>query len=276
MFLSCFLEMGYFSFVGVIFWRLILRVFALSDIHVDYDKNKAWLFELSNLDFKEDVLLLAGDLTDNLRDIEHCLKQLEKKFRQVLFVPGNHELWVRRDTPLTSLQKFQRVAEIAADCGVSMQRYDSEELTIVPLLSWYDFSFGQPNEKLLANWVDFRACVWPDNMDVLAVTQYFLDLNLNSEPSAYKRDVISFSHFLPRIDLMPSYIPDSFRYLYPVMGSSLLETQIREISPVVHVYGHSHVNRRIKLDGIEYINNAYGYPSETRITRKELLVIYEV
>jgi hypothetical protein len=87
--------------------------------------------------------------------------------------------------------------------------------------------------------------------------------------------VISFSHFLPRIDVMPDFIPPQHRILYPVLGTDSLEQQIRQIRSDIHVYGHSHVNRKIKIDGITYINNAYGYPSETRISAKRLLSIYE-
>jgi hypothetical protein len=43
----------------------------------------------------------------------------------------------------------------------------------------------------------------------------------------------------------------------------------------MHVYGHSHINRRVEIDGVSYINNAFGYPSETAITSKRLLCIHE-
>jgi predicted phosphodiesterase len=53
-----------------------------------------------------------------------------------------------------------------------------------------------------------------------------------------------------------------------------LEQQIRLLRSDIHVYGHSHVNRRIEIGGITYINNAFGYPSETRIAAKRLLCIH--
>jgi len=88
--------------------------------------------------------------------------------------------------------------------------------------------------------------------------------------------VITFSHFMPRIDLMPSIIPEKKRFLYPVLGTTILEKQIRAIRPRIHIYGHTHVNRRIERDGILYINNAFGYPRETRITRKRLVRVMEI
>ena len=88
--------------------------------------------------------------------------------------------------------------------------------------------------------------------------------------------VITFSHFLPRIDVMPRSVPDEVRILFPVLGTTLLEQQLRRLGSRLHVYGHSHLNRKVDIDGVSYINNAFGYPYETRIAAKRLLCIHEV
>ncbi len=251
-----------------------MRVFAVSDIHIDYQDNRKWFSELSSVDYLDDILILAGDVTDELKLLDQCFYGLSKKFRKVLFVPGNHELWVSRDKPLTSLKKFQKVCDVALKNEVSMQPLHEKALSIVPLLSWYDFSFAEPCVKLNESWMDFRACAWPNEWQPRDVAEYFLEKNETHLPIA-NHMLISFSHFLPRIDLMPVYIPQAFRYLYPVLGGVGLEAQIRILKPDIHVYGHSHVNRRTILDGIQYINNAFGYPSEDRIASKNLLCIYE-
>jgi predicted phosphodiesterase len=59
------------------------------------------------------------------------------------------------------------------------------------------------------------------------------------------------------------------------MGADILERQLRRLGASIHVYGHSHLNRRVTLAGVEYINNAFGYPSETRIAAKRLLCIHD-
>ena len=87
--------------------------------------------------------------------------------------------------------------------------------------------------------------------------------------------VITYSHFLPRIDLMPDFIPCAGKLLYPILGSAQLDRQLRNLNAQIHVYGHSHVNRQVKIDGVSYINNAFGSPSETRITSKRLMCIHE-
>ena len=144
----------------------------------------------------------------------------------------------------------------------------------MPLLGWYDYSFGQPSEYLREVWVDYRACAWPKDLPEERIAAHFAQLNPLPAPRATDT-VITFSHFLPRIDVMPHYIPEDKRMLYPVLGSSLLEAQLRTLGSQLHVYGHSHVNRRVTLGGVTYINNAFGYPQETRITAKQLLCIHE-
>lgn len=256
-----------------------MRVFAVSDIHLDYPENQRWLLDLSAFDFQSDILILAGDVTDNLALLSYCFEVLVQKFLKVLFVPGNHELWVNRvgtreASNISSLEKHNKVVKLAIGHGIVTEPYTIEKVTIVPLQSWYDYSFGEPCEKLKEVWADFRFCSWPNNMHALDVTHYFLEQNQNYLNES-NQTLISFSHFLPRIDLMPSFVPQKYQYLYPAFGSQLLETQIRQLQPDIHVYGHSHLNTHQTLDNIVYINNAFGYPSEGRIAKKTLLSVYE-
>jgi predicted phosphodiesterase len=252
-----------------------MKIFATSDIHVDYDANKKWLNDLSMFDYKDDVLIVAGDVTDSLPLLEWSLKILCRRFKCVLFVPGNHELWLARDPQINhSLEKFQQVRAVTENAGASMQVYHTQLFSIVPLLAWYDYSFGRPGKDLLDNWMDFRACRWPEEYGATEVTDYFLKQNVSIIEET-ERTIISFSHFLPRIDVMPKFIPVNRRFIYPVLGTSRLDKQIRQLKSKIHIYEHSHVNQTISLDGTTYINNAFGYPQEERISAKNLLCIYE-
>lgn len=252
-----------------------MRVLAISDLHIDYGVNARWVADLSLADYQHDLLILAGDITDRLGRLGWCIEILAKRFKQVLFVPGNHDLWVIRDEPGSqSLQKFEDVRAVAEASGASTRTYRARNLSIIPLLAWYDYSFGEPSEELKAMWMDYRACRWPGDLTEADIAAHFAAFN-STEASLSGDTVITFSHFLPRIDLMPSIIPAAQRLLYPILGSAYLERQLRRINPKIHVYGHSHVNRHVTIDGVSYVNNAYGYPSETRTTSKRLMCIHE-
>jgi predicted phosphodiesterase len=251
-----------------------MRVFALSDIHVDFEENAVWVAGISKSDYRSDVLILAGDISHSLSQLGWCLGELGERFKKVVFVPGNHDLWVRDSSANDSFEKFAQVSEVATGCGVSMDPYLEGALTIVPLLGWYDYSFGRPDAKLRSIWIDYEACRWPSDCDVRDVSAYFSarnELNLTLRSAR----MITFSHLLPRIDLMPRFIPFAKRLIYPVLGTIDLERQLRRLRSMIHVYGHSHVNRRVEINGVCYINNAFGYPSETRIAAKRLVCIMD-
>ncbi|MEZ5492450.1 MAG: metallophosphoesterase [Gammaproteobacteria bacterium] len=251
-----------------------MRVHAISDIHVDYPDNLDWLRNLSDADFCEDILILAGDVSDDMALLAVVFQLLQRKFHRVCFVPGNHELWISNSPFNCSLAKLDAVHALCRELGIVIDVYRQGGLSLVPLHGWYDYSFAEPDRHLRRGWRDYRSCAWPDELDSCAkINRHFLDRN---EPllAEMNETVISYSHFVPRIDLMPGSIPDRKRFLYPVLGSSGLGQQVARLQPRIHVYGHSHVNQAKTLAGIQYVNNAFGYPSETRISSKRLRCVF--
>lgn len=252
-----------------------MRIYAVSDIHVDFEENLRWLQNLSRMDYTEDLLILAGDVTDSLLLFEKAMQYLRERFREVIFTPGNHDLWIHRSPMVSnSLEKFHLIRAISDDCGIQMEPFHQGPLSIIPLYGWYDYSFAEPTPETFESWVDFIACKWPEGSDEKQITRHFTAMN---EPNLNITNqlIITFSHFLPRIDLMPDFIPANKRSIYPVLGTMDLETQIRQLGPAIHIYGHSHVNNHCMKDNILYTNNAFGYPYETNITAKQLKLVCE-
>ena len=262
----------------------------MSDIHVDYPQNLEWVLGLDCHEYQADVLLLAGDVSEDMNLLERVLRGCLERFAKVMFVPGNHDLWVRRCTYDCSLAKFGRILELCGELDVATEPFEYEGVEFLPLFSWYYFSFGSMGRSLRLGWRDFYACSWPESLpDSHAVTRYFHQLNNGVFEWIKARSVhrsheshglapnprITCSHFLPTIELMPSWVPESKRTVYPVLGSVELGAQVRRLAPDIHVYGHSHVNQIIKIDSTHYVNNAFATPRETRIAAKQLRCIYD-
>lgn len=74
------------------------RVFVVSDLHTDYSENMCWVKSLSGRAHANDVLVVAGDVAETYANFVHTMSLLKDKFQHVFFVPGNHDLWLRRET----------------------------------------------------------------------------------------------------------------------------------------------------------------------------------
>lgn len=231
-----------------------MRIFAISDLHADFRDNRVLLDRLSASEFRGDALIVAGDVADRLEIVEETLGTLRRRFAEVFFVPGNHELWVRGDTR-DSVEKFHAVLELCRDMGVRTEPARAGDRWVVPLFSWYHESLdvhGQGVRAELDAWSDFYFCRWPAGVE--RPDEHFAALN---EPHLHPYDapVISFSHFVPRPDLVPDVRWLGFKGLHLVAGSALIDEQVRRLGAQTHVYGHSHILEDRVIDGVRYVQN---------------------
>jgi len=249
-----------------------MRFFAISDLHTDFADNWKSLQQFSRYDYKDDALLVAGDIADGLGVISRTLSLLRSRFRHVFYVPGNHELWVRTDD-CHSIEKFSRIQAHCEGLGIHTRSLKVGGLWVVPLLSWYDPSFDDDESadlSQLEGWSDFYFCKWPP--EVALPSEYFLGLNRPFIRS-YDAPVISLSHFLPRRDLLPPTRQLSFKGLPRVAGCNGLDQQLRAINSRIHVFGHSHINGDRMIEGVRYVQSKFGYPKERSLTAYRLKLI---
>ena len=102
----------------------MVRVLAVSDLHVDHPSNLEWVVKLSDTEYQDDVIIVAGDVTHKLSLLEETLAILQAKFADVFFTPGNHDLWLDSSSsaPSTSSSssfgKLDDVLSLCARMGV--------------------------------------------------------------------------------------------------------------------------------------------------------------
>lgn len=265
-----------------------MRIFAISDIHADYRENRRWLHDLSMVDFARDALIVAGDISHERRLLDEVLQVLVERFSTVFFVPGNHDLWLRDGTSADSLAKLRDVLAACAAHGVltSPRRLgaagDLDPVWVVPLFSWYDrpedagASLYVPKageDPTLSMWADSWEIRWPEG-EAVRPAQRFLEMNEARVDEARLGPVITFSHFLPRPELMyptAAELIDTERPLADpvpsfnfsrVAGTLDLDDQLRRAGSLIHIYGHQHRNRRWFFDGVLYISHGLAYPRE--------------
>ena len=266
-----------------------MRVYALSDLHVDYKRNMSLLQQMSDIEYVDDTLLLAGDISHDADQLKTCLAHLRAKFRFVFFVPGNHDLWLRRKECVDSIEKFWHILSLCQSMNVKTSPTkvgdsdDAAGVWIVPLYSWYvkpeegDCSLYVPkagDDPALSMWSDNRFTRWPSSKNDETTADYFLRLNEKNICQGYDAPIISFSHFLPRTDLIFSSEREKNsatirrkdrhpRFNFSrVAGCTCLEKQVRQLNSAVHVYGHQHRDRFRRVNDVLYVSRCLGYPHD--------------
>ncbi|MBD3224288.1 MAG: hypothetical protein GF313_06125 [Caldithrix sp.] len=268
-----------------------MRILALSDIHIDYDENRQWIADLSDSDYKADVLLLAGDVSHKFDQLMRVISHLRGKFYKLFFVPGNHDLWIRAENWTDSVHKFNAIIDFCRKNDISIQpesvpNAGKRRLTIYPLFSWYTepqegedtLYWHKPGEDPQNRmWSDNYFISWPNSVSPFHPVTYFTHLNesmMNVNPQGR---VITFSHFIPRQEMMFNEFPPIIdmekikkydrnpRFNFSrVAGSSLIDQQLRRLQSSIHVYGHQHINRDREVEGVRYLSHALGYPNERK------------
>lgn len=255
-----------------------MRILAISDLHTDFRENMRLVEAISESQHQDDVLIVAGDIADQIEIIHRTLFVLRSKFKMVFYTPGNHEMWIRNEKS-DSISKLSRILKLCDALDVRTTPARVGNIWVVPLFSWYDLAFdtditgneihGKDNQ--LEAWADFHFCKWPQG--IRHVIEYFFNLNLPNI-KFYDAPVISFSHFLPRIELLPPKNRLRFKGLPKVAGCKVLESQVRELKSVTHLFGHSHINWDCVIDGVRYVQNALSYPRERSAMRLLLKEIW--
>ena len=263
-----------------------VKIYTISDLHIDYSGNFEHLLKLNDPDYADASLIFAGDGSDSIEKLSQLLKHFVKIFKHVFFVPGNHELWVRDHRHAHSIEKFDAIIHLCHTLGVHTHPVklgkEDNGVWVVPLFSWYtkpeegtDSLFvekaGDDQTELI--WSDNHFCDWRPLEGRTTPAEYFLNLNESRINRQYDAPVITFSHFLPMCEVAftfghPTQFPKDYDDPMPefnftrVAGTNKLAAQIDKIGSQIHIFGHQHRNRHRKIDNVTYISHCLGYPRE--------------
>ncbi|CAJ1356702.1 unnamed protein product [Effrenium voratum] len=274
-----------------------LTFYCISDVHVELKDNMEWLRHLPR--FEDAALIVAGDLGVSLMQVKHALELFKEKFEHVFYCFGNHEAWCHKSAGDEELGKdvvdsFDKLERLRAVCS-QLEVFTSAQLLhgvwVVPVFGWYHKSWdtepplqvprGQelahvplPGEKFAT---DTAACKWRGMANASVELAGLLDKqnelwgswplpvelieNLR-KPRADRAPVISFSHFLPRLELMPEkrflFTPN----LTQIVGSDFIRDRVMQLQPDLHIFGHSHFPWDMTLDNVRYKSWPLGTPAE--------------
>jgi len=125
------------------------RLLAVSDLHVGHPRNREVVAGLAP-GRPGDWLIVAGDVGEDMAGIEWALQLLSARFAQVIWVPGNHELWTRgKDrVPLRGQARYDYLVGLCRGLRIATPEdpfpvWDGPggPATVAPLFLLYDYTF---------------------------------------------------------------------------------------------------------------------------------------
>ena len=254
-----------------------MKLYAISDIHLRHADNKLALQSIPA--HPEDWLIVAGDVGETLAEMELMLRTLTERFRQVLWVPGNHELWTMpsEQPQLRGEARYQRLVSLCRSYGAltpedPYPRWPGEgpPRVLVPMFLGYDYSFRPdhvPADKALE---------WAWEEELLCTDEVLLHPEPYLSRSAWCTARVEST--LARLQALP---PDCATVLinhYPLRyehvrlpriprfsiwcGTKRTEDWHTRFRAEVVVSGHLHMPATLWRDGVRFEEVSLGYPMQ--------------
>jgi len=255
-------------------------LYATSDLHVRYPDNRA-IVEGMRPTGADDWLLVVGDVGDFVDEIQETLALLASRFTQVVWVPGNHELWTPKRDPvqLRGVARYWHLVDICRELGVLTPEdpYPIWEgpggpVVIAPMFLLYDYTFRPAGTSTKA-----EALAYAHSTGVVCSDEYLLhpdpfptrddwcrarvaqtEKRLAELPADGPRPVLV-NHFpLVREPTRVLRYPEFAQWC----GTELTADWHVRFRAAAVVYGHLHIPRTTVYDGVRFEEVSLGYPRE--------------
>jgi len=257
-----------------------MKLYAISDLHLSYEANREALQQLPPQ--PDDWLIVAGDVGEKIAHLEFAFQVLCPRFRQLLWVPGNHDLWTLPEDQLRGEARYRKQVETCRQYGVltpedPFPTWTGEGMrcVIAPLFTLYDYTFRP--DYVPAD----RAIDWATESGVLCADEHFLYPDPHASRQAWceercrlsesrlelasrEHPLVIVNHFPLRRDLV--HLPMVPRFSL-WCGTRLTEDWHRRFRAKVVVSGHLHMRSTRWIDGVRFEEVSLGYPRHWRQER---------
>ena len=259
-----------------------MKLWAISDLHVGYEENKRAVEHLPPA--PEDWLIIAGDTGESPAHLELVLKTLTPRFAQIVWTPGNHDLWTPRAWPSEKRGEahYQRLVRLCQRYGAltpedpyAVWPGEGPRTVIVPTFLLYDYSF-RPDDVHANDAVAWAAAtgVRCADEELLAPDPYpsrtawcHARVALTVERLAAIPDdaqIVLVNHFPLRRD--HAVLPRIPRFSI-WCGTRATEDWHVRYRLRTAVYGHLHLRSSRARGDVKFEEVSLGYPKQWRVER---------
>lgn len=254
-----------------------MRLLAISDLHLANEVNRRALLALPPS--PDDWLILAGDVGESPNHLRFALSLLTRGFAQVLWVPGNHDLWTlpSGSSQLRGQARYRHLVSICRDFGVltpedpfPLWPGDGLAHVIAPTFTLYDYSF-RPDHVPAE-----RAVEWAAESGIICSDEFLLhpdpyptrdawcaarcaytEARLAAVPPG--RPIVLINHYPLRRDLFELRRIPRFALWCGTQRTAGWHARF----PIsVAIYGHLHVRNTQIRDGVRFEEVSFGYPRD--------------
>jgi predicted phosphodiesterase len=254
-----------------------MKLYAVSDLHLGNEVNRRALSGITSR--PDDWLILAGDVGETAAHLELAFEALKPRFAQLVWVPGNHELWTLPSNKETARGRFKydELVELCRSHHVltpedpyPIVTIGGKAVRVAPLFLLYDYSF-RPRDVPLG-----RAIEWASETGVICSDEVLLHPDPYSGIAEWCRarcdltelrlktcrndlPTVLINHFPLREDL--AKLPRIPRFSL-WCGTRRTEDWHLRFNATVVVSGHLHIRSTSHRDGVRFEEVSLGYPRQ--------------
>lgn len=251
-----------------------LKVDYVSDIHlthyVKYDAdisviNKFIMKNIGNQS-KGEILVIAGDIDENLDRVNAVLNCCLDYYEKVIFVSGNHEYYIphikflymdekAKEYEYNSINKIIRLNELYGDneniIFLDRNSYNNG------IFKYKDFLIaGDTLWYLPRSFLDWHY-YYPNSNDSRFIMS---DLNKREKITNMHNESMQWYESLPNnLDLMISHVPPIKNKNNKRGNNCCYFNEVKDIKSSNWIYGHDHKSNEVIINDTKFVTNPWGY-----------------
>lgn len=259
-----------------------MRLWAISDLHLNHRVNRDALLAMPS--HPDDWLIIGGDTGEKGAHLELALSILTQRFARIIWIPGNHDLWVTPgdDLGVRGIERYRRLVEICRDHGVltpedpyPLWPGDGPPTVIAPLMVLYDYTFRPDDVPVDA------AVAWAMSEGIGSADDHYLRTDPHPDAGDWCAERVAYSE--QRLDAIPESHASVLVNHYPLRqeharlprippfmvwcGTRRTEEWHRRYNARVVVSGHLHIRTTRFRDGTRFEEVSLGYPRQWKQRR---------
>ena len=260
----------------------MVKIYYCSDLHLELEDDTYELF-IDDV-YSDSYLVLAGDICQyrKMDRLKLFLNKLSKKFKRIIYVPGNHEYYFSElsdDLGRECVKNIKNVYLLQNESVV----FDDDEIMFYGTTLWSRISYDNMFQYLAMETSinDYQSIKLNDrliksNDTTTLFEKYYSDLKLfldDNSNSKYKKIVVT--HHLPLMELIHEKYK---KFKYNNAFATDLRDEIKELDFDYWICGHTHetMNYEMQLRNKKayFVCNPKGYKNEnSRFTKDSFILV---